>query len=135
MIDTNIVTHELVSVSYRNISFEMLRDNSVGIGGDKWPATDLFCNLLCDSFWGSFFSSLLDNKSCIELGSGTGIVGVVLERLYSPRSIVLTDLESHVSLIYANVTHNSLQKTQVMEYDWKLSKTSEKFDVILAFEW
>lgn len=47
-------------------------DMGVGIGGDKWPAADVFCKIISDDKWKPYFSTLFRNRTCLELGSGTG---------------------------------------------------------------
>lgn len=61
-------------INYNNISISLLLDMSIGIGGDKWPAADLFCQLITSNNWKEYFQILFQNKRCIELGSGTGIL-------------------------------------------------------------
>lgn len=60
------------SVAYGEIRMDLLVDMAVGIGGDKWPAADLFCQLCTNSQWKPFFSDLFQGQRCLELGSGTG---------------------------------------------------------------
>jgi hypothetical protein len=61
------------SVAYGEIQMVLLVDMAVGIGGDKWPAADLFCQLCTSSQWKVYFSDLFKNQRCLELGSGTGL--------------------------------------------------------------
>ena len=92
------------------IRVNLLVDMGVGIGGDKWPAADMFCRTLCDHM--SFFESLFEGKSCIELGAGTGMVSMVIEKLYPGHSgpIVVTDHESHIGLISRNLRINNSKR-------------------------
>lgn len=92
------------------IRINLLVDMGVGIGGDKWPAADMFCRTLCDNVM--FFESLLSQKSCIELGAGTGMVSILIEKLYSTHSgqLVVTDQESHIGLIDKNLEINECKR-------------------------
>ena len=59
-------------LNYGGYEVSLFVDMGVGIGGDKWPACDLFCKIITTDEWKPFFSKLFQNKRCIELGSGTG---------------------------------------------------------------
>lgn len=59
-------------VAYHGIEIDLYLDMAVGIGGDKWPAADLFCQLCTANQWKSWFTELFHQRRCIELGSGTG---------------------------------------------------------------
>ena len=59
-------------VHYNGYLINLCLDMSVGIGGDKWPAVDLFCQLITSLEWKDYFFQLFSSKRCIELGSGTG---------------------------------------------------------------
>jgi methylase of polypeptide subunit release factors len=113
---------------------------AVGIGGDKWPAAELFCKLATSERWQSFFSSLIDGKRCIELGSGTGLIGILMCKAFRPNAMIITDLPSHVSHIQFNIESNNFESGRAIpiaeELDWCSSVSPiQKFDVIFAFEW
>ncbi len=61
------------TVVYNEIKIDLLLDMGVGIGGDKWPAADLFCQLVTSEVWRPWFQQIFQGKKCIELGSGTGV--------------------------------------------------------------
>ena len=84
----------------------LLVDMAVGIGGDKWPAADMFCQTVCNNV--RFFESLFAKKSCIELGAGTGMVSLFIEKLYPCHDgeLVVTDQVSHIDLIDRNLRLN-----------------------------
>jgi hypothetical protein len=61
-----------IEVVFNDVHLQLHVDMNIGIGGDKWPAADLFCNLVASDRWRSFFGELFDRKSIVELGSGNG---------------------------------------------------------------
>jgi methylase of polypeptide subunit release factors len=108
----------------------------VGIGGDKWPAAELFCELVTDPRWRPYFQGLFEGKTVIELGAGTGFVGILLEKLFKPKEIAISDQGSHIDLIDRNISENAATLCAAVELDWfKLPIDNQKFDIVLAFEW
>lgn len=82
-------------------------DMTVGIGGDRWPGAMTFCRLIANlAYRYSVFHDIFTDKKVIELGSGTGLVSIVLKKLFQMSHIVASDLDSHVSLIQRNVQRN-----------------------------
>jgi hypothetical protein len=128
-------------------------DMGVGIGGDKWPAADVFCKIISDEKWKPFFSKLFLNRTCLELGSGTGnsffvlcdthidvhvfpgLVGILIDQMFKPKQVVITDLEDHMGLITKNVSLNNCTSVSLQEYDWCRIPSIGTFDIILVFEW
>jgi SAM-dependent methyltransferase len=128
-------------------------DMGVGIGGDKWPAADLFCFLAASTKLESFFNQLFDGKRVLDLGSGTGLTSILLYKLFPVAiDICVTDLESHIEHIKANIALNvnalkhsdlnSAHKTSIRAraFDWlKIPQGGDEkrlgsFDIIFAFE-
>lgn len=112
-------------------------DMSVGIGGDRWPAADLFNQLLTHARWRPLFSKLFENKTVLELGAGTGVNSILIDRLFSPISVIVTDHHSHVHLIQKNLSENKCSdNVEAKPLDWlNLPECGHKADVVLAFEW
>lgn len=54
------------------VEVDLIADMGVGIGGDRWPAANLFCEFITMEKWSEFFTNLFSDKKVIELGSGTG---------------------------------------------------------------
>jgi methylase of polypeptide subunit release factors len=107
----------------------------VGIGGDLWPAATNFCRFTaCNKHT---LGSLFNHKSIIELGSGTGLVGLFMEKLFSPCEVVITDLVSHLHLMERNIGVNQSNLCVATELDWNNAPLTlnKKYDVILALEW
>lgn len=68
-------------------------DTTSGCGGKTWQAADVICNYLIWKYHDSGGKAYQD-KSIVELGSGTGVVGLALGVLCSPdgvKEIVITD--------------------------------------------
>ena len=66
-----------------------------------WPGATATARWLCDRDRGRW----LENKHVLELGSGTGLLGLVAARL-GAASVTLTDLPSELHLLRANVARN-----------------------------
>jgi hypothetical protein len=125
-----------VDITYNDYDLRVNLDMGVGIGGDKWPAQDKFCEFITDIKWKGFFDDLLRDKSCLELGSGNGITGILLDKAFTPDTIVVTDLESHINHIQGNFVLNNTQRCKAIALDWKDFEVSEvKYDFIFALEW
>ena len=122
------------SLVFGDHTFRIISDPSVGIGGHKWPAADMFCKVICEKKWISFFSGLFAGKSVIELGAGTGLVSVLVDRLFECQSIIVTDLESHIPLIERNLTiNNTSSRCIAKSYNW-IEDDFGSYDIILVFE-
>lgn len=121
-------------------------DWGVGVGGGLWPAATLLLNQF--SHRRSFFKSRVDGQRVLELGAGTGLLGLGACCLFEPAELVLSDLESHVALLKRNAEGNhALTKKQhissasetvirVEAYDWgeagAAARLGGPFDVILG---
>lgn len=120
------------------IRIRLFVDMNVGIGGDIWPAAECFCNwMLLDAYY-DFFATLYNQKRVLELGSGNALVSILVEKAFSPRSVVCSDLSSHVQHIQHNLEMNSCQVSTSAALDWMDEQDvpgAEAFDVILALEW
>jgi len=113
-------------------------DSSIGIGGNKWPAADLFCSFITAPALHRQLQPLFKNKKCIELGSGCGLAGIIIEKAFDPLQVVMTDIGSYITLIKSNIEANNLSKSYATVYDWNSEPdqlSSLKFDVVLALEW
>ena len=76
-------------------------------------------------------SNLIQNKSCIELGSGTGLTGIAASQL-GAQSVLLTDYYD-LNLLEKNVKENTSSNTSVKSLEWsKGTNDFGKFDVILG---
>ena len=124
-------------MKYHNVDVVLKLDMGVGIGGDKWPAAELFCTVVSDKKHLGTFSSVFDGKRVIELGSGTGLGGgIVVDKLFMPFKVLVTDLLSHVPHMDINWNLNpDANHCKAIELDWgNGSYDIGVFDVVLAFE-
>lgn len=131
------MTRRESKLQYNEYSLHVCLDMQVGLGGDKWPAADLFCFLITSPLWIPMFNPIFDNKTVIDLGSGTGITGILLDKVYNPKEIVITDLDSHVEHIKYNILLNQEGRkvTSAFALDWfQPNLLDKKMDIILAFE-
>lgn len=64
--------------------------------------------MTCDFLLHSDFSSLIRNKICVELGAGTGIVGILASMMGG--KVTLTDQESMLELMQENIKLNGLEE-------------------------
>ena len=126
-----------LQLSYQNQCIVLNVYMGVGIGGDRWPAANVFCEYISSEDHMKFYSSFLESKTVIELGSGTGLVGILISKLFSPLNVVVTDQESHMELIASNLLLNNASLCKAETLDWKSIKEqgSRKYDVIVAMEW
>lgn len=90
----------------------------------------------------------------IELGSGSGLVGIFVSKQFEPTSVCITDLDSYVEHITHNVQLNSCGDNVSIEVlDWLTSLDHSSsidgdghdddpyaaqrrtYDIVLALEW
>ncbi|KAJ1347185.1 hypothetical protein KIN20_002185 [Parelaphostrongylus tenuis] len=92
-----------------------------GIGANQkhwrglWPAAKCLAEFLCCN------DHVFANSVCLELGSGTGVVGLSLGRL-GARKVILTDFPNDeiLSLLQENVEKNGLSNVcEVKGLDWQ----------------
>jgi predicted nicotinamide N-methyase len=79
---------------------------------------------------------MFDGKRVLELGAGTGLNSILIDRIFSPKKVIVTDHESHVALIEKNLENNNCNpRTAAAPLDWcNLGDRPEKNDIVLAFE-
>ena len=133
----------------RLYGLEIWCDMGVGIGGDRWPAAELFCDFVLDDAYNAFFHTLFLNRRVIELGAGNGMAGILIGKLFAPSEVVITDLADHLGLIEHNITLNkhtgtdtlavdNKDNTNAFVLDWLSPHVAEKmlgkFDIVLALE-
>lgn len=104
-------------------------DASPGCGGIAWPAGQILATYLIHKGPG-----YLRNKTVLELGSGTGLVGLIAGLLGDCR-VWITDQSPLLPIMQRNVALNKVDKNvTVAELNWGESIPSSipKPDVILA---
>ncbi|KAI9575006.1 putative methyltransferase-domain-containing protein [Boletus coccyginus] len=103
-------------------------DASPGCGGIAWPAGEVLANYL--AFRGERCCA---GKTILELGSGTGLVGLVAGRLGG--RVWITDQAPLLDIMHANVQLNQLESSVVVsELNWgeTLPPGIPRPDLILA---
>lgn len=79
------------TLTYEGLESPILlaQDSAGGCGGMKWEAADV----LIDYFIWKHKETpeLLDNKTVVELGAGTGLVGLAVAKLCRAKKVILTD--------------------------------------------
>lgn len=93
--DSPAVTREL----------RFLCDWDVGIGGSVWTSGEVLTGHLQQQM--ARYRELFDGKCVVELGSGTGFVGLMTAACFAPACVVLTDLATHVASLERNVALNA----------------------------
>ena len=128
-----------MTINYGRVNFNLYVDMRVGIGGDKWPAAELFCNFVSNpKTIEMLFQRQFNGKKVLELGSGNGMVAIVMEKLFNLGELFVSDIEEHVGLIKTNINENHLTLAKAVAIDWRENEKSninEPFDVIIALEW
>jgi predicted nicotinamide N-methyase len=97
-------------------------ERNEGTGGTVWD---------CALVMSKYFERLSEtqnwsDKNVLEVGSGTGIVGIVAAILMKPKTMVITDIMAQLPLMEQNVNeaiqqlpHNEeLKRLRVQEFDW-----------------
>ncbi len=128
---------EIVRVMhFGTVDMSIHADMGIGIGGDKWPAAELFCEVISDPRWKDYFRKFFEGKRVVELGAGTGLCGMLIDLMFQPKEVVITDQQSHVDLIARNIALNHCMSCSASVLDWcNLGDISVKYDVVLGLEW
>ncbi|CEG73228.1 hypothetical protein RMATCC62417_08649 [Rhizopus microsporus] len=103
------------TLTYEGLESPILlaQDSAGGCGGMKWEAADV----LIDYFiWKhKETSELLDNKTVVELGAGTGLVGLAVAKLCRAKKVILTDQMPMMNLMQENIKLNKLEEKMKAE--------------------
>lgn len=111
----------------------------IGIGGSFWTSGEILI-----AYWRMHAMSareLFFGKRVLELGSGTGMVGIFCAASFEPKRVILTDQSSQLAQLRANVARNSAffknVSVNVMELNWGDQEqlndvTRSEFDVLVA---
>lgn len=99
-------------VDFPRVSISLKVDASHGCGGIAWPAGEVLSNYI--AFRGIGY---LQGKNIVEVGSGTGLVGLVAGALGG--TVWITDQAPLLDIMQQNVTLNNLQScVSVHELNW-----------------
>lgn len=100
-------------------------DWAPGIGGSVWTSGELLAAHL--QLQKEHYRPLFDGKRVVELGSGTGFVGLMTAACFRPAHVYLTDLKQHVRGLESNVQRNAAAlragvQVHVSELTWGSSE-------------
>ncbi|KAG3107528.1 hypothetical protein PI124_g12652 [Phytophthora idaei] len=76
-----------------------------GIGGSVWTSGELLAAHL--ELQREHYRSIFDGARVVELGSGTGYVGLMVAASFKPAHVYLTDLSTHLRGLHRNVERNA----------------------------
>eukprot|EP01101_Sappina_pedata_P008352 TRINITY_DN4607_c0_g1_i1.p1 TRINITY_DN4607_c0_g1~~TRINITY_DN4607_c0_g1_i1.p1 ORF type:complete len:282 (+),score=87.98 TRINITY_DN4607_c0_g1_i1:94-846(+) len=130
--ESNVLVQE---VAFSTVSVKTHIDPRQGCGGHLWTAAVVVVEYLIEH------PELTKNKVVIELGAGTGVVGIAASKL-GAKTVYLTDLPVMLDITRENVELNSADlRSQVvpMVYswgtEWDLADGQKEYpDVIIASE-
>ncbi|OWZ21572.1 hypothetical protein PHMEG_0003864 [Phytophthora megakarya] len=100
-------------------------DWAPGIGGSIWTSGELLAAHL--ELQREDYRAIFDGANVVELGSGTGYVGLMIAACFKPAHVYLTDLKTHVRGLQRNVQRNAGAvregvKVHVSELSWGSSE-------------
>ncbi|ORX44605.1 hypothetical protein DM01DRAFT_1340365 [Hesseltinella vesiculosa] len=114
---------------FDQVSVKLWQDVSGGCGGKTWEAAYVMVDYL---LWRhSLDSTFFQRKTVLDLGSGTGLVGLALAKACPLEHMELTDQEPMMQLMKDNITLNDLSNTSASLLDWGVPH-SHQVDVVLA---
>ncbi|KAI9477921.1 MAG: putative methyltransferase-domain-containing protein [Benjaminiella poitrasii] len=113
----------------------LAQDLSGGCGGKIWESA----NVMIDYFiWKHLHreSLLFQDKTVLEVGSGTGLVGLAVAKLCpTVKQVILTDQLPMMELMQKNIELNKLDqvvKAKILNWGEPVPKDLSNIDVILA---
>jgi hypothetical protein len=148
-----VLPGKLIQLSFgdplKPLKIELYVDMKVGIGGGDWPAARMFCEVVANNE--RFYSKMFENKRIIELGAGTALGGILVDKISSPAEVVITDLNQYLAHIQRNIDLNNSKVCSARALDWlnidsfmhedadeildaNRAVSGSKFDIILALE-
>ena len=129
----------LSTTTHASVTLEMYEDSQGGVGGHTW----LCCYLMAFHLMNlSYFpNNWYHNKSIVELGSGTGLLSLLVAKLGATR-VVATDQFQGLALLNGNIRRNGGdERVAGVELNWgdhpslnHVLSTSDGFDMIIMSE-
>jgi len=134
-----VVAGSVVTIEQEPPPLEAHRSDSLGCGCSVSDASRVLCALLRVNSAGAGACAAADIRGmrCLELGAGTGVVGLVAAAL-GAKEVLLTDLPSGMPLLRRNIARNSFLhggcklREEVFEWGVDLHRSIQAIDVILA---
>lgn len=111
-------------ISHKDQQLQLLEDSS-WYGGHVWSAGLVLAKFILDG-------GVAKGKRCVELGAGTGVVGLAAG-LCGAKDVLVTDRCEMLWLLEANIKKNLLSNVTAAEWNWGDTKEEDKsFDLVLA---
>lgn len=103
--NSRIIELNIENINKNNdpLSLEIKQNLDYGFSGEVWDGSLVLSYFLTKNY--NKFAKEFKDKTIIELGSGTGIVGIITS-IFQPKRIYITDLEFVVPFIKENANHN-----------------------------
>jgi predicted nicotinamide N-methyase len=117
-----------VNDPHNPLSISLAVDASPGCGGLAWPAGQILASYLVQKG-----TDYINNRNILELGCGTGLVGLVAGKLGG--DVCITDQAPLLPIMQRNISLNALDSKVVMaELNWgmPIPTTIQRPDLILA---
>ncbi|GIV29767.1 MAG: ribosomal protein L11 methyltransferase [Bacteroidia bacterium] len=116
-----------------SVSYPLFIDPKMSFGTGHHPTTYMMCNLLFE------IKDELQNKRVIDVGCGTGILGILAKKI-GANEIVFIDndavcVENTLENIQKNIPSSDYEKMQVKQatiQEYVKQNPEEKFDVVIA---
>ena len=123
-------------VNYHHIDFGIVgdrplivqQDRSVGKGGLIWDAGYILADHLIQTQ--ELWNPTRRPVRMVELGSGTGVTGLMLACAFPESQVHLTDLAQLMPLLNTNA--KGMDNATVGELEWGTTATLDKYDVIVG---
>ncbi|CAM9518721.1 unnamed protein product, partial [Chrysoparadoxa australica] len=134
-----LMSETLLTLARGRGSLSLTTDWDVGIGGGLWSTGVQLVEHF--AMFPNLYLSILKGKRVLELGSGTGLVGLAATA-FDPCEVAITDLASHLDIIAVNLERNKANGiipdsciVKVQKYDWGEALEAGEdaaYDVILG---
>ncbi|KAJ3272288.1 hypothetical protein HDV01_005827 [Terramyces sp. JEL0728] len=110
------------------IQYDPTGNLKAGTGATIWDSSFVLLKYLALQFK---MGLIKDSLNIIELGAGTGLVGIALAHLLPNSTITLTDQESVAPLLKFNVESAKLPNLKAEILDWKQPPLLDQYDMII----
>jgi len=109
-----------------DIWLQLEQDSALGYGGTVWDAA-----LVLTAYLSNLKGEFTPSTKVLELGSGTGICGLHLQRRFGCE-VVVTDLPALLPLLERNRSLNHCSNVRVAELRWESEQSLGRFDYVLG---
>ncbi|TMW55556.1 hypothetical protein Poli38472_010438 [Pythium oligandrum] len=105
LISQQVRVEDQAADSAHVVDLQFQCDWDIGIGGSVWTSGEILTAHLASQQ--EHYRSIFQDKVVVELGSGTGFVGLMTAVCFQPSDVIVTDLQSHVECLQHNITRNA----------------------------